>query len=67
MEQNNLHIEVYEPSYGTVLILDEKTTVPDINYCETTLNVRNFKLLHESGWDIEMFSSSLHLIGKVLY
>ncbi|XP_076086943.1 uncharacterized protein LOC143057517 [Mytilus galloprovincialis] len=39
VEQNNLHIEVYEPSYGTVLILDEKTTVPDINYCETTLNV----------------------------
>ncbi|XP_076087285.1 uncharacterized protein LOC143057777 [Mytilus galloprovincialis] len=39
VEQNNLHIEVFEPSYGTVLFLDDKTTIPDINYCETTVNV----------------------------
>lgn len=56
-----LRINVYcRFSYGTVLFLDDKTTIPDINYCETTVNVRILKL-YESGLDIETFAFNICL------
>ncbi|VDI67222.1 Hypothetical predicted protein [Mytilus galloprovincialis] len=38
VEKQDLFMEVYQPSYGTVLFLHEKTAIPYINDCEESLN-----------------------------
>lgn len=40
VEQQDLTMEVYQPNYGAVLFKHEKTTIPNMNDCGESLNVR---------------------------
>lgn len=49
VEEQDLFIEILEPSHGAVFFDDKKTTVPNINDCGAILNVRHFTPMKMAG------------------